>query len=232
VYKDLGRIDDAVASYTHALKCDPNYTKALGNLLFIHNYLAEQPVVLLYAEAQRFGEMAARLARPYTAWNNPLEAERCLHVGLVSGDLRSHPVGFYLEGIFAALKTHQSDRLKLTAYSNNAQTDMLTERIKANCHVWHPVAGISDADLARRIHEDGIDILIDLAGHTAHNRLLLFAWKAAPVQASWLGYFATTGVAAMDYFIAVDRTSGGSVSFHRKNPALAGNLSMLQPAGC
>ncbi|MFI4940487.1 MAG: peptide-binding protein, partial [Burkholderiales bacterium] len=80
--------------------------------------------------------------------------------------------------------------------------DALTERIKACCHGWHSAAGLSDARLAQLIRDDSIDILIDLSGHTAHNRLPMFAWKPAPVQASWLGYFATTGITAIDYLIA------------------------------
>ncbi|MFA7242930.1 MAG: tetratricopeptide repeat protein [Sulfuricellaceae bacterium] len=202
VLKDLGQLDGALASYRRALECDPGYTKALGNLLFIHNYLADQPVVMLLAEARRFGELVARQAHPYTVWCNVPAPERCLRVGLVSGDLRNHPVGYFLESLLAALASHASGRLEMIAYSNHARSDALTERLKASCHGWHSVAGLSDASLAQQIRDDGIDILIDLAGHTAYNRLPLFAWKPAPVQASWLGYFATTGVAAMDYFIA------------------------------
>ena len=92
--------------------------------------------------------------------------------------------------------------MELIAYPSHFRTDALTERIKACCYGWHSAVGLSDENLARRISDDGIDILIDLSGHTAHSRLPMFAWKPAPVQASWLGYFATTGVAAMDYLIA------------------------------
>jgi predicted O-linked N-acetylglucosamine transferase (SPINDLY family) len=123
-------------------------------------------------------------------------------VGLVSGDLRAHPVGYFLEGVMAALASGAAGRLEFFAYPSHFCADVLTERIKACCHGWHSAVGLSDERLARRIRDDGIDILIDLAGHTAHNRLPMFAWKPAPVQVSWLGYFATTGVAAMDYLIA------------------------------
>ncbi|TAL21542.1 MAG: glycosyltransferase family 41 protein, partial [Nitrospirae bacterium] len=184
VLKDLGLLDDALASYRRALESDPGYTKALGNLLFIHNYLADQPAARLLAEARRFGELVARQARPYTAWRNTPEPDRCLRVGLVSGDFRNHPVGYFLESLLAALASNASAQLELIAYSNHARGDALTERLKASCHGWHSVAGLSDASLAQQIRDDGIDILIDLAGHTAYNRLPLFAWKPAPVQAS------------------------------------------------
>jgi len=120
----------------------------------------------------------------------------------VSGDLHSHPVGYFAEGVIAALASSMSERLELIAYPSHFHTDALTERIKACCSGWHSAVGLSDERLAERIRDDGIDILIDLSGHTAHNRLPVFAWKPAPVQATWLGYFATTGVAQIDYFIS------------------------------
>ncbi|MFI4979305.1 MAG: tetratricopeptide repeat protein, partial [Nevskiales bacterium] len=200
--KDLGRLEDAVASYRRALEISPDFAGAHSGLLFAHNYLADQPAATLLAEARRFGDSAARKAAPYKTWRNVPEPEKCLRVGLVSGDLGEHPVGYFLDSNLAALTSHAAGRLELIAYHSHFRTDALTERIKACCCAWHSVAGLSDARLAQLIRDDGIDILIDLVGHTAHNRLPLFAWKPAPVQASWLGYFATTGVAAMDYFIA------------------------------
>jgi predicted O-linked N-acetylglucosamine transferase (SPINDLY family) len=146
--------------------------------------------------------LAARNAHPFTNWSNTPEIGRRLRVGLLSGDLRSHPVGFFVESILAALAANASGQLQLMVYSTNFLTDGVTERIKATCHGWRCVAGLTDRSLAQLIRDDGIDILIDLSGHTAYNRLPMFAWKPAPVQVSWLGYFATTGVAAMDYLIA------------------------------
>jgi predicted O-linked N-acetylglucosamine transferase (SPINDLY family) len=89
----------------------------------------------------------------------------------------------------------------LIAYSTSTFSDALTERLKACCGEWNSTVGLSDKKLAERIFADQIDILIDLAGHTGYNRLPLFAWKPAPVQATWLGYLATTGVRAIDYII-------------------------------
>ena len=142
------------------------------------------------------------VAQPYSTWANHPDTTRCLRIGFVSGDLRQHPVGNFLEAVLASLSSGMSGRLRLYAYSNSSQEDEVSERIKAHCHGWHSAVGQSDESLAQRIREDGIDILIDLSGHTAHNRLPLFAWKPAPVQATWLGYLATTGVSAIDYVIA------------------------------
>jgi protein O-GlcNAc transferase len=202
VLKDVGRLDDALASIRRALELDPNCAMAHNNLLFIQNYVADQPAALLLEDARRFGDMAARLARPYTHWLSPREPERRLRVGFVSGDLCAHPVGYFLEGVLTALSSHAPAQLQLFAYSNGGGEDSTSQHIRASCSAWNSVRFLTDEALARRIRDDGIDILIDLSGHTANNRLPMFAWKPAPVQVSWLGYFATTGVAAVDYFIA------------------------------
>lgn len=202
VLADLGQLQDAADCYQRALELDPSFSIAYSNMLFTHNYLAEQSSLELLAEARRFGEVVALKATPYTAWNNPRDPFRCLRIGIVSADLRQHPAGYFAENTLTELARLAAGRLELFAYSNFHQTDATTLRIKASCHGWHDVYGISDDRLAQLIHEDGIDILIDLSGHTGDNRLPMFAWKPAPVQVTWLGYFATTGVAAIDYLIA------------------------------
>lgn len=199
---DLGHLEEATASYRQALDGSPNFFRAHSNLLLIHNYLADQTPAELLAEAIRFGENVARVARPYSSWHNAPDPTRCLRVGIVSADFRQHPVGYFLEGVLTALATQARGRLEFVAYSNYSKFDETSERIKACCQDWQSVLGVSDEILARRIHDGGIDILIDLSGHTGHNRLPLFAWKPAPVQISWLGYFATTGVKAIDYLLA------------------------------
>lgn len=202
VQSDLGQLDAALGSYRRALEINPDYTLAHSNLLFIQNYLADHSSSELLAEARRFGEAVARQARPYTNWSNIPTPTRRLRIGFVSADLRQHPVGYFAENVLTALAHRAEGRLELFAYSNSAQVDATTARIKACCAGWHEVYGLSDEHLARLIRSDGIDILIDLSGHTGENRLPVFAWRPAPVQVSWLGYFATTGVAAIDYLIA------------------------------
>ncbi len=199
---DHGQFDVGVASTRRALELKPDCLAAYNNLLFIHNYLGDQPASLMLAEARRFGELVASKARRYAAWPNSPEPGRCLRIGFMSGDLCNHPVGYFLVGVLEALASQAAGRLELFAYPNRPAKDETGRRIKACCRGWHSAVGLSDEALAQRIHSDGIDILIDLAGHTGHNRLPVFAWRPAPVQVSWLGYFATTGVAEMDYFIA------------------------------
>ena len=203
VLKDLGRHADAVASFQRALEIDPNLTRAQSNLLLTRLYQSDpRPAAVQLAEARRFGDLAAQQARPYTDWPNARQPQRCLRIGLVSGDLGQHAVGFFLEGLLAALPAQAAEQLEFFAYATWDRDDALTARLRACCRGWVAVAALTDAALAERIRSDGIDILLDLGGHTKHNRLAMFAWKPAPVQASWLGYLGTTGMAAMDYLIA------------------------------
>jgi protein O-GlcNAc transferase len=199
---DLGQLDEAVERHRIALSFKPDYVEAHGHILFTHNYLSGQPSEALLSEARSYGKLVEEKAKPYSHWPNAPDANRCIRVGFVSGDLRNHPVGHFVEGMLTALASDASGRLELFAYFTSFHSDVLTNRIKTCCNTWHSVVGLSDERLAGRIREDRIDILIDLSGHTAHNRLPMFAWKPAPVQVTWLGYFATTGVAAIDYLIA------------------------------
>jgi len=202
ILRAAGMHDQAVASYRRSLECDANLVEARSNLLFSLNLHPSATAEEKFEEAVRFGNFAAHKAQKYRSWANRADSNRCLRVGLVSGDFRNHAVGYFLLGGLAELAGNAADRLKLYAYSNNLHADELTEAIKACCHVWRSVGALSDRALAEQIRADGIDILIDLSGHTACNRLLMFAWKPAPVQVTWLGYFATTGVEAIDYLIA------------------------------
>jgi len=206
VQKDIGRLAEALDTLRQALEIDPDDVITHNNLLFTYNYVANMPTEQLLAEAKRFGEVTARLAQPRTHWKNPTDPHRVLRVGFVSGDLGDHPVGFFLEGVFAALTSRPGGTLELFAYPTVTCDDGTSARLRACCKGWHSVNGLSDKALAQRIADDGIDILIDLSGHTAHNRLPMFAWKPAPVQLTWLGYLATTGLSTIDYLIADEWT--------------------------
>ncbi|MDA9799390.1 hypothetical protein N9C39_11655, partial [Luminiphilus sp.] len=133
----------------------------------------------------------------FDTWSHS-QNEESLRIGFVSGDLRSHPVGYFTEGLLTQL---QSSSIELFAYPTVNTEDELTERLKACFHAWSPLTGLNDMDAAQKIHSDDIHILIDLSGHTANNRLPVFAWKPAPIQVSWLGYFASTGLSEMDYIL-------------------------------
>lgn len=199
VLREQGRLAEAAACFRSALARDPSFLGAHDNLLLALNYADGPSPEERVAEARRYGAAAARLAQPLPPVAVAVAKKAGpLRVGLVSGDLRSHPVGYFLESWLGAL---DPSRIQLHAYSTQAREDGVTARLRQHL-AWHRIAAMNDAEAAAQIRADAIDVLIDLSGHTAHNRLPLFCWRPAPVQATWLGYFATTGVAAIDYLIA------------------------------
>ncbi len=172
-----------------------------SSLLFVLSHSPTQNAQALFAEHRRVGailEADARVSRPHH--RNTREPDRRLRVGWVSGDLCNHAVAHFIEPVMAQLQ-HRS-LLQLNAYYNNPVEDGVTRRLRGYFAHWQPVTGLSDAQLARKIIDDEIDVLIDLSGHTSLNRLRTFARKPAPIQASWIGYPGTTGLRAMDYYLA------------------------------
>ena len=119
-------------------------------------------------------------------------------MGYVSADFREHSVAYFVAPLWAA---HDRAVLEVHGYANLARPDAVTERLASLADVWHPVAGLDDDALTAQVRADGIDILVDLAGHTGGNRLAVFARRPAPIQIIWLGYPNTTGLAAMGYFL-------------------------------
>jgi protein O-GlcNAc transferase len=199
--QDLGQAEEAVSSYRRALAIKPDFADAHSSLLFCLSHNEAMGIQALLAEHRRFGEQfEAPLRASWPQHGNGRDAERCLQVGFVSGDLRDHAVAYFLEPILGYLAAYPG--LSLHAYYNHATEGSITPRLRNHFRHWHRIAGLSDAALAQKIAADGIDILIDLSGHTGENRLLCFARKPAPVQVSWMGYPGTTGLSAMDYYLA------------------------------
>lgn len=211
VLQDMGRLDTSEASYRQALLLKPDYFKAHSNLLFSLNHSSSNAPSYGFAEAQLYGrKLSQQVASRFTEWSCALRPER-LRIGFVSGDLKNHPVGYFLKNLLNHL---DSAAVELIAYPTDAYADEFTARIKPRFSAWKPLSGLNDETAARLIHSDGVHVLIDLSGHTRYNRLPVFAWKPAPVQVSWLGYFATTGVAEMDYLIADPWTLPESEELH------------------
>ena len=195
--RELGRFDDAEASYYRALELSPDYAKARSNLLFLNASIRFDASRYL-AEARNFADAVAKqISSPHSTWSCS-RSPTLLRVGFVSGDFKSHPVGYFLEGLLAQLG---SSSIELYAYSTNNPCGAFTDRLKALFNSWKSLAGKSDKDAAQTIHNDGVHILIDLSGHTGQNRLAVFGWRPAPIQITWLGYFASTGLPEMDYIL-------------------------------
>jgi predicted O-linked N-acetylglucosamine transferase (SPINDLY family) len=197
VYKDQGHLYEADDSYQHALQLNPHNVAAFSNLLFSKNYLAQDGFAYR-ALAEEYGALVQQQASAFSSWQHDTQAQ-CLRVGLVSGDLRSHAVAFFLENMLQHLDLTQ---IELFAYVTDSQQDQVSLRLQPYFSAWKSLLGLNDAEAAQLIQQDGVHVLIDLAGHSAGGRLPVFAYKPAPVQVSWLGYFASTGVAEMDYFLA------------------------------
>lgn len=205
--KTIGHPELAIRQLQKALELPDASLDLHSEILFVQNYLpvAQVPLQQRLDAARRFGRAAARRASAYNHWPNLPAPDKPLRVGLVSADLRDHPVGYFLESVLAAWAAGPpmpGHRLTVVAYANQHEADATTLRLQASCHAWRPVAKLDDSALAQLVREDGIDVLIDLSGHTRRNRLPMLAFKPAPVQASWLGYCATTGLDAMDAYIA------------------------------
>jgi predicted O-linked N-acetylglucosamine transferase (SPINDLY family) len=196
----VGRLDDAMVHRRAERALRPENAASASNLLLARQYDPSIDRAALAADARAWNEQfAAPLAadaRPHQHGRSP---DRRLRIGYVSADFRRHPVGYFLEPI---LRHHDSAHVELYCYAGNDSEDDLTARLRASAQVWRPTVGLDDAALAEQIRADGIDILVDLSGHTSGNRLLTFARKPAPVQVSWLGYVDTTGLDAIDALIA------------------------------
>ena len=201
VLHDLGRIEESVASYRRALEIDPNCASTHSNLLFCLSQIAEMGPQELFAEHCRFGaHFESHLRAKWPSFAGPRDPERSLRIGFVSGDFRNHALAYFVEPILTALS--QFPRLALHAYSNHVIEDVVTRRLRDCFAHWNSIVGLSDEAVAARVFADGIDILIDLSGHSAKNRLAVFVRKPAPLQASWMGYPGTTGLSAVDYYFA------------------------------
>ncbi len=197
VLKESGRAGEAMAHYQRARALAPDETHKDSNRLFALCCLEGIDPAEIAAEHRDWGDRAAASPNNFAgnfAGPGGAPAER-LRLGYVSSDFRRHSVAYFLEPI---LEHHDRAGFEVWCYANMAGGDEVTDRLRAHAHHWRDVYGLSDAELAAQIRADGIDILVDLGGHTRGNRLGAFALKPAPVQVSYLGYPATTGLRAID----------------------------------
>ena len=199
-WKDQGQFDEAVACYQRALQLKPDYAAAHSNFLLSLQYRVGVTLSELAAVHAVYDRLHAAPLR--TAWplhGNNRDPHRRLRVGFVSSDFGRHPVGLFLIRVLENLDRGQCETV---CYCDRIIKDELTPRFQAAATIWREVSGLSDKELSEGILSDRIDILFDLAGHTARNRLLVFARKPAPIQITWIGYEGTTGLEAIDYILA------------------------------
>jgi predicted O-linked N-acetylglucosamine transferase (SPINDLY family) len=195
VQESLGNHADALALLDHAIALAPDNAKLYpfrASLRATHG--GDQALTLA-----GFRDWAQRFADPLTDAAAPLAVDRSpgrkLRIGYVSADLRDHSVAYFVEPIFAR---HDRQNFHVCVFASGSQ-DHVTARIRPTVDQWFDVSAMDDAQVHALIRRQKIDILLDLSGHTRGNRLLSFARRAAPVQATWMGYMYTTGMRAMDY---------------------------------
>jgi predicted O-linked N-acetylglucosamine transferase (SPINDLY family) len=200
VHQRQCHVEEAIACYAKALEVNPQHVVAHSNQLFcmhfVPRYTPDEIARAHRAWAQRHEQpLLGRRLPP-----RPVDgAAPVLKVGMVSSDLREHPVADFLRPLVKHWPAH---RLELHFYSAASVPDQMSRWFKERASGWRDIAGLDDDGLARQIRADAIDVLFDLTGHTAKHRLLAFARRPAPVQVGWLGYFDTTGMDSMDFMLA------------------------------
>ena len=191
-----GRLAEALASFKAALTIQPDFGGAWQNYIFCLNYASGYSAQTIFEEHVKFGsrfeEAVAGLKRAHGIERDP---GKRLKIGYVSPDFRAHAVAYFIEPV---LERHAREGFEIYCYFSSVAADAVTQRLKAKVHHWREISAQPDGEVAELIRRDGIDILVDLAGHTAGNRLGVFAHKPAPVQATWLGYVCTTGLGSID----------------------------------
>ncbi|OXH86088.1 glycosyltransferase, partial [Burkholderia multivorans] len=197
---ELGATQEALGWLRRAIEIDPTDSVTHSSMLFCLAHSSDLDPQALVAEHRKFGQRYENRKRKRTAvFTNSRDPERRLRVGFVSGDLFNHAVASYAVPVIEHLAADTG--IAMHFYHNHVEEDQTSERFKACAAGWRNVAGMSDHAFLERVRSDRIDIMIDLSGHTGRNRLVALAQRAAPVQASWIGYPATTGLASIDYYL-------------------------------
>lgn len=205
VYNNLGNIlkargnsEQAIKSFRQALKLKPDFSGVYSNLLLCMNYVPSIRLDEIFQEHRKWAEQCKQQEFECKS-TKKIRSGKKIRVGYVSPDFRSHPVVHYF---LPVLKNHDRNKFEIYCYAEVARPDIFSQEVASLSDSCINTCGISNHALAKKICDDNIDILIDLAGHTENNRLDVFALKPSPVQATYLGYPNTTGLSTIDYRIS------------------------------
>ncbi|XP_057466926.1 probable UDP-N-acetylglucosamine--peptide N-acetylglucosaminyltransferase SPINDLY [Actinidia eriantha] len=202
LYRDAGSITLAIEAYEQCLKIDPDSRNAGQNRLLAMNYIDEGIDDKLFEAHRDWGRRFMRLHQQYTSWDNPKDPERPLVIGYVSPDYFTHSVSYFIE---TPLVYHDYAYYKVVVYSAvvkaDAKTNKFRDKVLKKGGIWRDIYGIDEKKVASMVREDDVDILVELTGHTANNKLGMMACRPAPVQMTWIGYPNTTGLPTIDYRI-------------------------------
>lgn len=201
--KDQGHLDEAIIYFKRAMRLEKDAFRIHSNVLATLHYRPEMTLSgLLEAHAEYDRLHTAPFCTAWRPHQNAPEPDRQIRLGFISPHFASHPVGRFL---IRPLENLDSTLFYVVCYSDTLVTDVMTNRVRTAAALWRDANDMTDEQLSDQIREDRIDILFDLAGHTARHRLQVFARKPAPIQITWLDYVGTTGLAAMDYILADGR---------------------------
>ena len=229
-YSNQMRVKEALDIYAKIIKLNKNKLTLYSNYLFVSLHsidLSPEEVYRLHREYGQVVEKRAGGAHLKRVHKNDKHVDRPLRIGFVSGDLRNHAVAHFLEPFWTKLDRRQ---FSLFAYQAHTVFDVVSERLRALATEWRDISGMTDEAAASLVREDRIDVLIDLSGHTAHNRLPMFAFKPAPVQMTWIGYPGTTGLEAMDYKLVAECSAFGNLQAQfTENLVLVPNRVLFRP---
>ena len=222
-----GNPEAAKDAFLRAAASPEHGAQAYSNFLLALNYQCANPDEVLAQHRQWACRFADGIAS-FDSWPNAPRESRRLKIGYVSPDFHSHSVAFFAEPL---LRTHDRARFEVHCYSASTRRDAMHERLRGLADVWRDTAALDDPQLARCVREDGIDILIDLSGHTSKNRLRVFAMQPAPVQASYIGYPNTTGLSAIQWRItdAIADPPGADAWYSEKLVRLSGGFLRFSP---
>jgi predicted O-linked N-acetylglucosamine transferase (SPINDLY family) len=196
-FLDMGRLEEAVNSYEKAINLKSDYSEAFNSRNCLLNYISDLTPVEIFNKhlefEEQFGERILESKQQVTLNKDSL---RRMRVAYISPDFRAHSVAYFFEPL---LMSHDKNLVEVFCYYNDSVEDDTTERLRNRADHWRSIVGMNDKAVVKLIKKDNIDILVDLTGHTAKNRLTVFTYKPAPIQVTWLGYPNTTGLSAMDY---------------------------------
>lgn len=194
---DLGKIEEAIDQYNKAIKIKNDYARAYSNLLFILNYKINFDLNEYLSEAKRFRLNCGKVKKNLHIKYQHEESPKKLKIGFVSSDFGNHPGGYFT---LSTIRELRKKNFELFAYSTFDRNDEIAHHFKPLFYKWNSIENKKEEEVIEQIIKDGIHILIDVQGHSAKNRLPIFFYKAAPIQATWLSQ-GSNGIPEIDYFI-------------------------------
>ncbi len=201
---EMNKPVDSITYYRKALEYEPHYAGARSNMLFYMNYSSDFSTQKLYEEHLYWDKLHNHpILDGADVHGNDPSTDRKLRIGYITSDFYGHAVSYFIE---PALKNHDKENFKIYCYASVRSPDGITERLQSYGHNWRSILNNTTEEIVELIREDKIDILVDLSGHTAGNKLLVMVRKPAPVQVTWIGYPNTTGLGAIDYRFVDDIT--------------------------